>query len=258
MPKPKKKWVDSIVNNMTIEEKIGQLFMIQAYSNKDKKHEKFITDLIQNYHIGNLIFMQGTPKKQAILTNKYQALSKIPLMIGFDGEWGLDMRLKNTFRYPWNMTLGAIRNNDLIEKFGKQLGKHCKRLGIHINFAPVVDINTNPDNPIIGNRSFGENKKNVTQKAMAFTRGMQSENVLASAKHFPGHGDTSSDSHYILPVINFDKKRLDKVELYPYKKLFNKGLASVMTAHLSVPSLESNKKLPSSLSKKNCNRFTCR
>ena len=248
--KAQEKWVDSIVNNMTIEEKIGQLFMIQAYSNKDKKHEKFITDLIQNYHIGNLIFMQGTPKKQAILTNKYQALSKIPLMIGFDGEWGLDMRLKNTFRYPWNMTLGAIRNNDLIEKFGKQLGKHCKRLGIHINFAPVVDINTNPDNPIIGNRSFGENKKNVTQKAMAFTRGMQSENVLASAKHFPGHGDTSSDSHYILPVINFDKKRLDKVELYPYKKLFSKGLASVMTAHLSVPSLESNKKLPSSLSKK--------
>lgn len=244
------KWVDSILNNMTVDEKIGQLFMVQAYSNKDEKHTKEIIDLMRNYHIGSLIFMQGTPEKQAVLTNIYQAVSKVPLLIGLDAEWGLDMRLKKTFRYPWNMTLGAVRDNRLIEQFGVQLGKHCKRLGIHINFAPVVDVNTNPKNPIIGNRSFGENKFNVTEKAIAFTKGMQSQKVLANAKHFPGHGDTATDSHHTLPVINFDKTRLDTLELYPYKKLFDENLASVMTAHLSIPNLEPNKKLPSSLSKK--------
>jgi len=242
-------WVNNILEKMTIEEKIGQLFMIQAYSNLEDEHEKGIVDMIQKYHIGNLIFMQGTPEKQAVLNNKYQELSKVPLMIGFDGEWGLDMRLKNTFRYPWNMTLGAVRDNSLIAKFGEQLGKHCKRLGIHINFAPVVDININPKNPIIGNRSFGENKDNVTDKAIAFTKGMQSIGVLANAKHFPGHGDTASDSHHTLPVIDFDMQRLDTLELYPYRKLFKENLASVMTAHMSIPKLEPNKKLPSSLSK---------
>lgn len=242
-------WVDSILKTMTIDEKIGQLFMMQAYSNSDKKHEDFISELIAKYHIGNLIFMQGTPEKQALLTNQYQAISKIPLMIGFDGEWGLDMRLKNTYKFPWNMTLGAIQDENLIQKFGEHLGRHCKRLGIHINFAPVVDINTNPENPIIGNRSFGENKENVTQKAIAFTQGMQKMGVLANAKHFPGHGDTSTDSHLTLPTITFDKNRLDSVEIYPYKQLFDVGIASVMTAHLSVPSLESDAKLPTSLSK---------
>ena len=241
-------WVDSILNNMTLDEKIGQLFMIQAYSNSDDKHEKFITDMIEKYHVGNLIFMQGTPEKQAVLNNKYQALSKLPLLIGFDGEWGLDMRLKNTYRFPWNMTLGAIRDNSLIKQFGEHLGKHCKRLGIHINFAPVVDININPKNPIIGNRSFGESKENVTEKAIAFSNGMQSFGVLANAKHFPGHGDTASDSHHSLPVLNFTKERLDSIELYPYKKTFDAGIASVMTAHLSIPSLERDKKLPTSLS----------
>ena len=248
--KAQKKWVNNILKKMTIDEKIGQLFMVQAYSNLDEKHEKFITDMIQKYHAGNLIFMQGTPEKQAILNNKYQELAKVPLMIGFDGEWGLDMRLKNAFRYPWNMTLGAVTNNDLIEDFGARVGEHCKRLGIHINFAPVVDININPKNPIIGNRSFGENKDNVTDKAIAFTKGMQRVGVLANAKHFPGHGDTASDSHHTLPVVDFDMKRLDTLELYPYKKLFKENLASVMTAHMSIPKLEPNKKLPSSLSKK--------
>ena len=242
-------WVDSIINNMTIDEKIGQLFMVQAYSNLDQNHEDFITNLITKYHVGNLIFMQGTPEKQAELTNKYQAVSKLPLMIGFDGEWGLDMRLQNTYRFPWNMTLGAIQDDSLIKEFGEHLGKHCKRLGIHINFAPVVDINTNPDNPIIGNRSFGESKENVTQKAIAFTQGMQKYGVMANAKHFPGHGDTATDSHHTLPVLNFDKKRLNEIELYPYRRVFDAGIGSVMTAHLSIPSLESNKSLPTSLSK---------
>jgi beta-glucosidase-like glycosyl hydrolase len=239
-------WVDSIMKGMTVEEKIGQLFMVQAYSNKEDKHENFIKEMITKYHVGNLIFMQGTPEKQATLNNTYQALSKIPLMIGFDGEWGLDMRLKNTYRFPWNMTLGAIQDNRLIQEFGEHLGKHCKRLGIHVNFAPVVDININPENPIIGNRSFGENKVNVTNKAIAFTEGMQSQGVMANAKHFPGHGDTATDSHYALPVLNFDKQRLDSIELYPYPRVFDAGITSVMTAHLSIPVLESNKDLPTS------------
>ena len=245
-----KKWVDNIMETLTLDEKIGQLFMIQAYSNKDKKHTNFIKKTIKKYHIGGLIFMQGTPEKQVRLTNIYQSKSKIPLLIGFDGEWGLNMRLKNTFRYPWNMTLGAVQNNTLIEQFGKQLGKHCKRVGIHINFAPVVDINTNPKNPIIGNRSFGENKYNVTKKAIAFTKGMQSMGVLANAKHFPGHGDTSTDSHKTLPFLDFNLKRLDSIELYPYRQLFDSDLASVMIAHLNVPSLEPKEGVPTSISYK--------
>ena len=241
-------WVDSIINNMTIDEKIGQLFMIQAYSNKGKKHEKFITDMIEKYHVGNLIFMQGTPQKQVKLNNKYQELSKTPLMIGFDGEWGLDMRLKNTYRFPWNMTLGAIRDDKLIEEAGKRIGEHCKRVGIHMNFAPVVDVNINPENPIIGNRSFGESKENVAQKSIAFSNGMQSVGVLANAKHFPGHGDTAADSHHSLPFLDFTEARLDSIELYPYKKIFDAGVASVMTAHLNIPSLEQDPNLPTSLS----------
>ncbi|WP_435415749.1 glycoside hydrolase family 3 N-terminal domain-containing protein [Polaribacter aestuariivivens] len=241
-------WVDSILKNMTIDEKIGQLFMVQAYSNLDKKHEDFIIEMIEKYHVGSLIFMQGTPEKQAALNNKYQEAAKVPLLIGFDGEWGLNMRLDNTYKFPWNMTLGAIRNDSLIQEFGAQVGKHCKRLGIHVNFAPVVDVNVNPANPIIGNRSFGESKENVTEKAIAFTKGMQSYGVMANAKHFPGHGDTASDSHHTLPVLNFDKARLDSIELYPYRKIFDAGVASVMTAHLNIPSLEPNTSLPTSLS----------
>ena len=243
------KWVDSIMSSMTIDEKIGQLFMVAAYSNKDEKHEQFIVDMIEKYHIGSLIFFQDQPIKQAELTNKYQALSKTKLLIGIDGEWGLNMRLKDTYRYPWNMTLGAIQDNMLIQEFGKQVGKHCKRMGIHMNFAPVVDVNTNPENPIIGNRSFGENQVNVANKSIAFIKGIQSENIIATAKHFPGHGDTATDSHKTLPSLDFDLERLETVELYPYKQLFKTGLTGVMVAHLSIPSLEPNTSLPSSLSK---------
>lgn len=242
-------WVDSIMKNMSVDEKIGQLFMVQSYANNDKKQQDYIGDLITNYHVGNVIFMKGTPYKQVELNNAYQKLAKVPLMIGFDGEWGLDMRLKNTYRFPWNMTLGAIKDTLLLEKVGKRIGEHCKRVGIHMNFAPVVDVNTNPNNPIIGNRSFGESKQNVAIKAKAFTKGMQGVGVLANAKHFPGHGDTESDSHHTLPTINSTEQRIDSIELYPYKELFKSGVSSVMTAHLSVPAYESNPKLPSSLSK---------
>ncbi len=243
------KWVDTLINTMSVEEKIGQLFMVAAYSNLDEKHKESIEELIEKQHIGGLIFMQGTPLKQAQLTNNYQSLSKIPLIVAIDGEWGLDMRLKNAYRFPWNMTLGAIRDNKLIEKFGAQLGAHCKRLGIHINFAPVVDININPENPIIGNRSFGESRENVAEKSISFTKGIQSQHVLANAKHFPGHGDTATDSHKALPIIDFSLERLDSIELYPYKGLFKNKLASVMVAHLSVKALEPSSDLPTSISR---------
>ncbi len=242
-------WVDSILKNMTIEEKIGQLFMVAAYSNKGEKHERFVKKMIKEYHIGALIFFQDNPIKQAQLTNTYQSTSKVPLLIGIDGEWGLNMRLKNTYRFPWNMTLGAIRDDKLIKDFGKQVGKHCKRLGIHINFAPVIDVNTNPKNPIIGNRSFGENHIDVAQKGVAFTNGIQSEGVLACAKHFPGHGDTATDSHKTLPKVTFSKKRIDSIELYPYKETFKAGITSIMVAHLEIPSLDATVGLPSTLSK---------
>ncbi|GAA0744999.1 glycoside hydrolase family 3 N-terminal domain-containing protein [Gaetbulibacter jejuensis] len=243
------KWVDSIYNAMSLEEKLGQLFMVQVFSSQDKATKTKIVKLIKDQHIGGLIYSKGGPVRQARLNNELQAAAKVPLLIGMDAEWGLSMRLDSTYAFPWNMTLGAIRDNALVEKTGYQIGEHNKRLGVHFNFAPVVDINTNPKNPIIGNRSFGEDRDNVTEKALAFMKGMQSAGVLANAKHFPGHGDTESDSHKTLPTITFDEKRIDSIELYPYKKLIKEGLSSVMVAHLSVPSLEPRPGYPSSLSK---------
>lgn len=241
-------WVDSVYNQLSFDEKVGQLFMVAAYSNKDEAHNKSIDKLIEENKIGGLIFFQGGPVRQAKLTNRYQAKSKVPLFIGIDAEWGLSMRLDSTYRYPWNMTLGAIQDMKLIEKTGNQMAKQSKRMGIHFNFAPVVDINTNPKNPIIGNRSFGETKENVTLRALALMKGLQDEGVYATAKHFPGHGDTSTDSHHTLPTVQFDKNRLDDVELYPYKELIKNGLTSVMVAHLNVPSIEPRENYPTSIS----------
>ncbi|WMI67382.1 glycoside hydrolase family 3 N-terminal domain-containing protein [Mangrovimonas sp. YM274] len=244
------KWVDSIYNKMTLEEKLGQLFMVQVFSSQDAKTREKIENLITEHHIGGIIYSKGGPVRQAKLNNDLQALSKVPMLIGMDAEWGLSMRLDSTYAFPWNMTLGAIKDNALVQQTGYQVGEHCKRLGVHFNFAPVVDINTNPGNPIIGNRSFGEDRDNVTVKALAFMRGMQSAGVLANAKHFPGHGDTEGDSHKTLPTIGFDEKRIDSIELYPYKRLIKEGLSSVMVAHLNVPSLEPRQGYPSSLSER--------
>ena len=241
-------WVDSVYNQLSFEERVGQLFMVAAYSNKDEAHNKSIDKLVEENKIGGLIFFQGGPVRQAKLTNRYQAKSKVPMFIGIDAEWGLSMRLDSTYRYPWNMTLGAVQDMKLIEKAGNQMAKQSKRMGIHFNFAPVVDINTNPKNPIIGNRSFGETKENVTLRALALMKGLQDEGVFATAKHFPGHGDTSTDSHHTLPVVKFDKNRLDDVELYPYKELIKNGLTSVMVAHLNVPSIEPRENYPTSIS----------
>ncbi|MFV5693641.1 glycoside hydrolase family 3 N-terminal domain-containing protein [Flavobacterium sp. LT1R49] len=242
------KWVDSVYNAMNLDERIGQLFMVAAYSNKDTVHFNAIDKLIKENKIGGLIFFQGGPVRQANLTNRFQAKSKIPLFIGNDAEWGLNMRLDSTARYPWNMTLGAIQDMKLIEKVGVQMGQQSKRLGLQFNFAPVLDINTNPRNPIIGFRSFGEDKYKVTERAIALMKGVQSQGVFSTGKHFPGHGDTETDSHKGLPTINATKERLEQVEFYPYKKMFHEGLSSVMVAHLNVPSLESRPNYPSSIS----------
>ena len=242
------KWVDSVYSSMNLVQKVGQLFVVQAFSNKGVSHSKKISNEIINNAIGGLIFSNGSPKKQINLTNSYQELSNIPLLIGMDAEWGLSMRLDSTFSFPWNMTLGAIKDNMLIKQVGSRIAAHCKRIGVNFNFAPVVDINTNPNNPIIGNRSFGESIENVSLKSLNFMKGQQEMNVLSSAKHFPGHGDTSTDSHKTLPIIKHKKERILNVELKPFINLINNGLESVMIAHLEVPSLEKTIGLPSTLS----------
>ena len=242
------KWVDSIYTQMSLEDKIGQLFMVAAYSNKDTVHFNSIDKLIKENKIGGLIFFQGGPVRQANLTNRFQGKSKVPLFIGIDAEWGLSMRLDSTYKYPWNTTLGAIRDLKLIEKVGENMAQETKRIGAQFNFAPVLDINTNPKNPIIGNRSFGEDKLNVTEHAIALMKGVQSQGIFCTGKHFPGHGDTALDSHYALPLVNFSRERLEKVELYPYKRMFDEGLVSVMVAHLNIPSLEPRENYPTSVS----------
>ncbi len=224
--------------------------MVAAYSNQSTEHEQKIASLISQYHIGGLIFMQGGPLRQANLTNRYQAISKIPLMIAIDGEWGLAMRLDSTLKYPWQMTLGAIQDNRLIYQMGQDIAEQCRRLGIHINFAPVVDINSNPKNPIINARSFGENKNNVASKGRAYAEGLQSRHILPTAKHFPGHGDTDADSHKTLPLLSHTYKRLDTLELYPFKQLIAHGLGGVMVAHLYVPALENRENTATTLSRR--------
>jgi beta-glucosidase-like glycosyl hydrolase/CubicO group peptidase (beta-lactamase class C family) len=242
------KWVDSVYATMNLDERLGQLFMVAAYSNKDAVHFNAIDKLITENKVGGLIFFQGGPVRQANLANRFQSQSKIPLFIGNDAEWGLNMRLDSTARYPWNMTLGAIQDMKLIEKVGVQMGEQSKRLGLQFNFAPVLDINTNPKNPIIGFRSFGEDKYKVTEHAIALMKGFQSQGLFSTGKHFPGHGDTETDSHKGLPTINFSKERLEEVEFYPYRKMFHEGLSSVMVGHLNVPSLEPRLNYPSSIS----------
>lgn len=241
-------WADSVFKSMSLEEKIGQLFMVAAYSNKDAKHEQELENLIKKNHIGGLIFFQGGPERQAHMQNRLQAAAKTPLWIGVDAEWGLSMRLDSTITFPRQMTLGAIQNDSLIYAFGVQVAKEFKRIGAHINFAPAVDINNNSANPVIGSRSFGENKLWVTRKAAAYMEGMQNNGIMATAKHFPGHGDTDTDSHHTLPIIKHNRDRIINLELYPYTRLFDKGLSSVMVAHLSVKAFDTIPNHPSTLS----------
>ncbi len=242
-------WVDSVFSAMTFDQRLGQLFMVAAFSNKDQKHIDEISHLVKTENLGGLIFFQGGPNRQARLTNYYQAQSKTPLFIAMDAEWGIGMRLDSVPNFPKAMTLGAIQNPDLIYEMGAEIARQFKELGMHINFAPVVDVNSNPDNPVIGYRAFGENKEVVTKRAVAYMKGLQDNGVIANAKHFPGHGDTESDSHYTLPVIKHAEKQIWEVDLYPYQELFREDLMSVMVAHLNVPSLDNGANIPSSLSK---------
>ena len=232
------RWVDSIYNNLDLEEKIGQLITVWVATQYGEDEIKHISKLIEDYKLGGLIFSLGDIKSQAKAINKFQKQSKVPLLISMDAEWGIGMRLDDAFSFPYNMTLGAIENDSLIYQVGKRIGFHAKRLGVQINFAPVVDINTNPANPIIGFRSFGEDKYNVSNKALNYLKGMHHHGIMGAAKHFPGHGDTETDSHLTLPTIGFSKDRIDEVELYPFKKLIENGLDGIMTAHLNIPSLK--------------------
>jgi len=259
-PQQQLKWVEEKLESMTLEEKIGQLFMVAAYSNRDDAHKQELSKLIKEHHIGGLIFFQGTPEAQVKLTNHYQLISKTPLLIAIDGEWGLSMRLSDTPKYPRQLMLGAIQDNQLIYDMGKDMARQCKRMGIHINLAPVVDVNNNPNNPVINDRSFGENKENVATKSIAYMQGMELNGILACAKHFPGHGDTDKDSHHTLPVINHSKERLNEIELYPFREMIQNGVSGIMTAHLAIPALDNSRikepftegtpTIPASLSKK--------
>lgn len=243
-------WVDSVYQSLNMEEKIGQLLMVAAYSNKNEQHYAQIDRFVSNYKVGGLIFMQGTPYMQAHLNNRYQAKATVPLMIGFDGEWGLAMRLDSTISYPRQLMLGAVSDNDLIYQMGMDIGKQMRRLGIHVNFAPVIDVNNNPRNPVINDRSFGDDVNNVGIKGLAYLQGLQHASVLACGKHFPGHGDTDTDSHYDLPVLKQNRQRLDTIELKPFRELIKRGLGSMMIAHLSIPALDNTPNLPSTLSPK--------
>ena len=236
-PKHQQKWVDSIYQSLSLDQKIGQLFTPMVFSKKDEDHFDEIKNLIEKYYIGGIIFSLGSPFKQSQWLNEFQSISKVPLMISMDAEWGVAMRLDSVIAFPWNMTLGAIKDNTVIRRIGERMGEQERILGVHMSYAPVLDINTNPENPIIGNRSFGEDPKRVADKGVALMKGHHDAGILTSGKHFPGHGDTAKDSHKTLPTVNFDRFRLENTEIYPFKKAIEQGLSSVMTAHLNVPAL---------------------
>ena len=247
--KKAEKWVDDKYNSLSQSERLGQLFIIALYTNKGDNHIDEIRNIVNKEQIGGLILMQDDAAKEINLVNEFQQKSKTPMMIGMDAEWGLYQRIATAHKYPWAMTLGAIQDKDLIEKMSAKIAEDCHRMGINWDFAPVVDVNTNPNNPIIGNRSFGSEVKNVTKSALAYSNGLQNNNILAAIKHFPGHGDTSTDSHLDLPVVSHKIDRLNEVEIAPFKALMNKNIGGVMVAHLYVPALEPAKGIPASVSK---------
>jgi len=242
-------WVDSVLNSLSPEQRIAQLMVIRAHSNLGADHVAKVTSDIQKYNVGALCFFQGGPVRQANLTNSYQSMAKTPLMVTIDGEWGVGMRLDSVTKFPYQLTLGAMNNQRLVYEMGLAVGEQCKRLGIHVNYAPVVDINNNPNNPVIGFRSFGEDKDKVIKFGIAYMKGMQDAGIMACAKHFPGHGDVDVDSHLDLPVINKSRAELDSNELKPFRELINAGIGSVMVAHLSVPSIDTGEHRATSISK---------
>lgn len=246
--------LDNQLEKMTLNEKIGQLFWMAVYSNKGNQEIVAAENLIKRHHIGGVTWFRDTKKKsspaqQLRYTNRLQKSAKYPLIVSIDGEWGLSMRLDSTVTFPRQLALGAISDNQIVEEFGKEVGREMKRMGIHVNFAPVIDVNNNPNNPVINDRSFGENKYNVAEKGIAYMEGMHKAGILATAKHFPGHGDTDTDSHLALPIINHDAYRLQDIEMYPFQQLINQRIGAVMVAHLSVPALDPTPNRPTTLSK---------
>lgn len=242
-------WVNKTYNSLSQDEKLGQLFIVALYTNKDENHINTVRNIVNNDKIGGLILMQDDAAREINLVNEFQQKSKVPLMIGMDAEWGLHQRIAKAHKYPWAMTLGAIQDKNIIYTMSAKIAEDCQRMGVNWDFAPVVDVNTNPNNPIIGNRSFGSEVDNVTNSALAYSNGLQDHKILAAIKHFPGHGDTSTDSHLDLPVVSHSLERLNAVELAPFKALMDKGIGGVMVAHLYVPSLEPKKGIPASVSK---------
>jgi beta-N-acetylhexosaminidase len=243
-------WVDSVYNKLTRREKVAQLFFVRAHTNLGRRYEDSVAKVIENEHVGGLVFFQGGPGRQAGLINRYQGISRVPLLIAQDGEWGVGMRLDSTLSYPYQMTLGAIQDNTLIHRMGQYIAYDFKRLGMQMNFGPVLDINNNPDNPVINYRSFGDNKYNVAKKGIAYFKGMQDAGLLTTAKHFPGHGDTNVDSHLALPLLPFTRARLDSLEEYPFREAIAAGVNGIMIAHMSIPSLDNTPNQASTLSRK--------
>lgn len=244
------RWVDSLMQTLTLRERIGQLFMVAAYSNRPEVHAQNIQELVEVDGIGGLLFFQGGPVRQAQLTNRYQARAKVPLLIAMDAEWGLGMRLDSTFSYPRQMLMGAQADTALVYAIGADIAQHMRRLGVHVNFAPVVDVNSNPQNPVINTRSFGDNLSHVTRMGAAYMAGMQDNGVMAVAKHYPGHGDTSVDSHLDMPRLDHDSARLASLEMVPFAELIARGVQGIMVAHLSVPALDPAPSVPASLSER--------
>ncbi|MEK7224995.1 MAG: glycoside hydrolase family 3 N-terminal domain-containing protein, partial [Bacteroidota bacterium] len=247
----KQEWVDSVFNSLSDNDKIAQLMVVRAHSNLGTDHVAKGTEEIRKYNVGALCFFQGGPIRQANLTNYYQSIAKTPLMVTIDGEWGLGMRLDSVTKFPYQLTLGAMDDQNLVYRMGLAVGEQCKRIGVHVNYAPVVDINNNPNNPVIGYRSFGEDREKVSAFGVAYMKGMQDAGIMACAKHFPGHGDVDVDSHYDLPVINKDMAALDSMELVPFKTVFDAGIGSVMIAHLYIPAIDNTANKATSISKNN-------
>ena len=241
-------WVDSVMQRLSVPERIGQLFVVGVENNLNERNKERLRALIEQCHVGGLLFSKGTAPVEATLTIVAQSLARQPLLITMDGEWGLAMRLKDTPSYPRNMTLGAVADDSLIYAYGREMGRACRRMGIQVNFAPVLDVNSNPQNPVIGNRSFGENPDNVSRKARLYAQGLEDEGVMAVGKHFPGHGDTHEDSHHTLPSVLRDRAHLDTCELLPFTRYIQAGFSGLMVGHLLVPALDSTGSQPSSLS----------
>lgn len=242
-------WVNSTYNSLNQDEKLGQLFIVALYTNKGEDYISNVRNLVINEKLGGLILMQDDAEREINLVNEFQSKSKVPMLIGMDAEWGLFQRIATAHKFPWAITLGAIQDKKLISEMSAQIAEDAKRMGVNWDFAPVVDVNTNPNNPIIGNRSFGSDVQNVINSALAYSNGLQDNNVLAAIKHFPGHGDTDTDSHLDLPMISHNLERLNSTELATFKALMDRGIGGVMVAHLYVPALEKQSGIPASVSK---------